>query len=112
MQSWFRSSALVVAWLVGGFAVSGFGQAPNSNSTYQQLRHLVPSGDAVSVQDFKLDRDAAVFTFHSGSFAFYGAVNGKVTGAVFRGNGSLHLVPPTEQEKRSLSLLTREPALD
>jgi hypothetical protein len=85
---------------------------PNSNATYQQLRHLAPSGDAVSVQEFELRRDAAVFTFHSGSFAFYGAVNGKITGAVFRGNGLLHLVPPSDQEKHSLSLLTKQASLD
>lgn len=87
-------------------------KSANSNATYQQLRKLLPGGPNLAVQEFVLKRDAATFTFHSGSFALYGDVNGKVTGAAFRGNGTLHLVPPTEQEKHSLSLLTKQPALD
>ncbi|HEX4312252.1 MAG TPA: M1 family aminopeptidase [Acidobacteriaceae bacterium] len=66
----------------------------------------------MAVQEFQMQRDAAVFTFHSGSFSLYGAVNGRITGAVFRGQGSLHLVPPDDQEKHSLSLLTKAPVLD
>lgn len=87
-------------------------KTPNSNATYQQLRRLLAGGPNLAVQEFVLQRDAATFTFHSGSFAFYGEVNGKITGAVFRGNGSLHLVPPTNEEKHSLSLLTKQPELD
>lgn len=112
MQSRLRSSALAFAFLVSAFATSAFGQAPSSNAIYQQLRHALPSGGAVSVQDFELHRDAAVFTFHSGSLAFYSSVSGKITGAVFHGNGSLHLVPPNNQEKHSISLLTKAPELD
>ena len=85
---------------------------PGANDYYQQLRTLLPTGNAIQVKDFTLTRDAAVFTFHSGSFVLYGAVNGKITGAVFRGIGSLHLVPPTDQERHSLSLLTKEQQLD
>ena len=86
--------------------------APNSNVYYQQLRHLQPSGAMLSVANWTLKRDAAIFTFHSGGFSFYTAVNGKITGAVFHGDGSLHLVPPTPEEKRSISLLTKAPMLD
>jgi Peptidase family M1 domain len=85
---------------------------PNSNATYQQLRRLLPGGPNLAVQEFVLKRDAATFTFHSGSFALYGEVNGKITGAAFRGSGSLHLVPPTGEERHSLSLLTKQPELD
>lgn len=87
-------------------------KSPNSNATYQQLRKLLPGGQSLAVQEFVLKRDAATFTFHSGIFALYGDVNGKITGAAFRGSGSLHLQPPTEEEKHSLSLLTKQPALD
>jgi hypothetical protein len=87
-------------------------KSPNSNATYQQLRRYLPGGPNLAVQEFVLRRDAATFTFHSGSFALYGEVNGKITGAAFRGSGSLHLVPPTDQEKHSLSLLTKQPEID
>lgn len=77
---------------------------PNANSYYQQLRTLLPGGEVVTVQNFELKRDAATFTFKQGSFAFYGEVNGKVTGAVFRGEGHLHVTPPIAAERHSLQL--------
>src|SRR5271154_5244818 len=83
-------------------------RTPNNYPVYTQLRRLLPGGETTEVKEFVLKRDAAVFTFHSGAFAFYGEVNGKITGAVFRGQGSLHLVPPIEQERRSIALLTKE----
>lgn len=78
----------------------------NANPHYQSLRGLQPGEDAIVVSNLELKRDNATFTFHSGSFAFYGEVNGKVTGAVFRGEGHLHLTPPDEQEKHNLQILT------
>lgn len=87
-------------------------RAANSNAYYQQLRGLLPGGEVVAVKDFELKRDAATFTFHSGSFAFYGQVNGKVTGAVFRGDGHLHITPPTGQERHNLSLLMHSEEFD
>ena len=86
--------------------------APDNNPTYQLLRHLLPGGETATVQEFTLKRDAATFTFHSGSFAFYDTVNGRISGAVFRGHGSLHITPPTPEEKRSLNLLTKAAEYD
>lgn len=77
----------------------------NANATYQQLRGLLPGDDVITVKNLELKRDAATFTFSSGSFAFYGPVNGKVTGAVFRGAGHLHITPPTAEERHNLSIL-------
>jgi hypothetical protein len=86
----------------------------NSNARYQKLRQLLPTaqGPVYKVQNLKLKRDGAVFTFQSGSFVLYPAVDGRVTGAVFIGQGSLHLVPPTAEEKHSISMLTKQPFLD
>lgn len=81
-------------------------RAPNANAYYQQLRGLLPGGEVIAVKNLELKRDAATFTFRSGSFAFYGQVNGKVTGAVFKGDGHLHITPPTPEERHNLSLLT------
>lgn len=87
-------------------------RAANSSTSYQQLRSLLPGGEVVTVNDFELKRDAATFTFHAGSFAFYGQVNGKVTGAVFRGEGHLHITPPTAEERHSLSVLMHSEEFD
>lgn len=79
---------------------------------YKQLRGLLPGGDAIAVNNLELRRDAATFTFRRGDFAFYGEVNGKVTGAVFKGDGHLHIVPPTAQERHSLAVFNKTEQFD
>src|SRR5271169_5954374 len=56
---------------------------PNSDPTYQALRNLTLSGEAVSVNNFDLKRDAGTFHLRLGTFCFTAPVQGKVTGAVF-----------------------------
>ena len=85
---------------------------PDTNPAYRQLRNLMPEGNSINVKDLVLKRDAAEFTFHSGSFAFYAPVDGKITGAVFQGQGHLHITPPTAEEKHNLSLLMQTDEFD
>ena len=87
-------------------------RTPNANAYYQQLRSLLPAGEVITIKDFVLKRDAATFTFRSGSVEFYGQVNGKVTGAVFRGEGHLHITPPTAEERHNLSIQTHSEQVD
>ncbi len=82
--------------------------APNSDPTYQQLRNLTLGGEAVSVTNFDLKRDAGTFHLHSGTVCFVTPVQGKVTGAVFVGDGNFVLDPPFDSERKSLKLLTKE----
>jgi hypothetical protein len=77
----------------------------NTNASYQQLRTLLPAGEVITVNNLELHRDAATFTFRHGDIAFCGEVNGKVTGAVFKGEGHFHLKPPTAGERRNLAFL-------
>ncbi len=86
----------------------GIDQSPNSDATYQQLRTISLGAEAVAVNNFTLKRDAATFELNSGTVCFLQTVQGKVTGAVFVGEGRLLLTPPIPSEERSLSLLTRE----
>jgi peptidase M1-like protein len=79
---------------------------PNSDPTYQQLRNIGLTGESFSVNDLDLKKDAATFHLHSGSVCFVPPVQGKVTGAVFVGNGTMTLDPPSDSERRSLKLLT------
>ena len=81
---------------------------PNSDPTYQQLRNLTLGAEAVSVNNFDLKRDAGTFHLHSGTVCFVAPVQGKITGAVFTGDGNFVLDPPQESERRSLKLLTKE----
>ena len=68
------------------------------------MRTLEPGDDVISVQNLELRRDAAVITLRQGSIAFYAKVNGKVTGAVFKGEGHLHLTPPSAEERHNMAI--------
>ena len=83
----------------------------NADATYQQLRQIGLSGEAVSVSNFELKREGGTFTFKNGVFYFVAAVAGKVTGAVFTGEGEFSLAPPAAVERRQLQFLTREAAM-
>jgi hypothetical protein len=82
--------------------------APNSDPTYQQLRSLSLSGDAVSVNGLTLKRDAATFHLRSGTVCFVASVQNRVTGAVFVGDGNMVLEPPIPIERGSLHLLIKK----
>jgi hypothetical protein len=81
---------------------------PNSDFTYQQQRNIGLSSEAFALKDFTLRRDAATFHLRSGTVCFVTPVQGKVTGAVFVGDGNMILDPPLPIERSSLKLLTKE----
>ena len=82
----------------------------NQDPIYQQLRQLGKgddfSGDYATVNNLQLKRDAGNFTLKSGELYFITPVQGRVTAAVFIGDGEFSLTPPTEVEKHSLSIFT------
>jgi Peptidase family M1 domain len=80
----------------------------NSDATYRQLRDLSLGGDAITVANFTLRRDAGIFKFKQGTFVFASPVNGKVTGAVFSGDGEFIMTPPIASEARMISFLTKQ----
>jgi hypothetical protein len=88
-----------------------YGQNPaaagSDHPTYQALRNLGLSSEAVSVNNFELKRDRGTFHLRSGTVCFVAPVNGKVTGAVFSGDGNFVLDPPAT-ERAMLKLLTKE----
>jgi hypothetical protein len=72
------------------------------------LRTIALAGEAVSISNFDLKRDAATFHLRSGTVCFVAPVQGKVTGAVFVGDGNMILEPPLPVERGMLKLLTKE----
>ena len=81
--------------------------APNSDPAYQALRNLTLNQESFNVSNFNLKRDVATFHLLSGTVCFVAPVQGKVTGAVFVGDGNLVLdAPPSERSM--LKLLTKE----
>jgi hypothetical protein len=106
------SFAVLAVLLLSGLPGINAQRSANSNAAYQQLRGLLPGTEVITVNNLELRRDAATFTFRSGSFAFYNEVNGKVTGAVFKGEGHLHITPPTVQERHNLSIVNHSEEFD
>src|SRR5271156_7189654 len=84
----------------------------NANTLYQALRTRTVNGPAFTVKNLSLKRDAGVFTFSDGTFYLYGEVSGAVTGAVFLGNGALHVEPPSAMERRQLKIVMKTEVLD
>ena len=91
------------------------GQKGNQDPIYVSLRQLGKgddfAGNYAVVNNLKLKRDAANFTLKSGELYFITPVEDKVTAAVFIGDGEMSLTPPTDIEKRSLSIFTGEGAI-
>ena len=84
----------------------------NANAIYQALRARIPNGEAFAVNNLVLRRDAGVFTLTSGTVYLYGPVADRVTGAVFIGDGTLHIEPPTDAERRQLKAVMKTDVLD
>jgi hypothetical protein len=101
--------ALCEAILILFVVSAAWGQSGgNSDTNYVALRNLTLGSEAVSVTNFELKRDAGKFRLNLGTVCFAVPVNGRVTGAVFTGDGTFLLTPPTETERKSLKLLTKE----
>ncbi len=87
----------------------------NSDPAYVSLRRQGTAqdfaGEYAQVSNLVLKRDAATFTLQSGELYFLPAVEGRVTGAVFVGEGEMTLTPPVAWEQRSLALYTGEPSI-
>jgi Peptidase family M1 domain len=104
-------SLAVVSLLAASSAIQGQTTptaGPNSYPVYQQLRNIGLGSESVTVSNFDFKRDAATFHLHSGTVCFVAPVNGKVTGAVFVGDGNMILDPPIPIERASLKLLTKK----
>ena len=83
-------------------------QAPsgaNSHPVYVQLRNAAVEAKALQVKDLVLTKDAATFTL-TGTIHLLTPVEGKITGAVFLGQGSMKYVPPVAVERSMLRNLT------
>lgn len=86
-------------------------KAPNANVIYQALRSRAP-GQSFKVKALTLKRDAGELRLNEGVVTLYSEINGRITGAIFQGTGSLHIEPPTAMEKHQLKLILKTEVLD
>lgn len=80
-------------------------------AAYTALRELKLSGECARVTNIRLERDAGVFTLKSGEIYFVAPVEGRITAAVFLGDGEFSMTPPLECERKSLAIFTKTPAI-
>ena len=64
------------------------------------------------MRDGHLDREDIHITLGDGTLAFTEAIDGKITGAFFSGEGEVLILPPNPAERASLALFTRAAVLE
>jgi hypothetical protein len=84
----------------------------NGNAIYQALRVRSASGQSFHLKGVTLKRDAGELQLTDGTVTLYNEVNGRVTGAVFQGQGILHIEPPSVMERHQLKLTMKTEVLD
>jgi len=97
---WFLTFSFLPA---GAFAQDN--PSTKGKELYDQIKAFSLTGGTATVNNLKLDRDRVQMTF-TGTFYFAAPVNGRVTGAVFVGEGQFSgAVPPFDFEKENVKRL-------
>ena len=82
-------------------------QAGPAESLYFQLGSVgLDPSRVFRVRDASIDRSSVHITLDDGTLAFTKDVLGRITGAFFSGEGEILLTPPSDVERRSMSLFT------
>jgi hypothetical protein len=110
--------ALALAAFCPSLVAAGAAQQPNAVAPpppelvgYAALREAKLGGEVVTVSNLALKRDAGTLTLKSGEVYFVAPVAGRVTAAVFVGDGEFALTPPIECEKQALAIYTKAPSI-
>lgn len=69
-------------------------------------------GKVYNVRDAALDREDIHIALEDGTIAFTRSVNGRITGALFDGEGTVLIVPPNQVERHSLGMFTQSAVLN
>jgi hypothetical protein len=97
--------ALVLVGVLAGFLLQ---QPPGeTDAILAQLSKIrLDKKQMYNVRDITIRRDVASISFNRGTIAFLEPVHGKVTGAVFIGNGEIVTIPPDAVEKQQMHQFT------
>jgi len=90
-------------FLIAGLCFPAFAQQSPSDPEYRKLRDAQVS-ESVVVENLVIRRDVGVFTLKRGTVSFGPNVQGRVTGAVFLGEGTFALSPAVSYEQDHLKL--------
>jgi len=98
----------MVVWALSAMASAGEKPADKpAEALYLQLGDVGLDATRVyQVRGAALERSAVHITLEDGTIGFTQDVLGRITGAFFEGDGEVLLTPPSEVERRSMSLFT------
>jgi hypothetical protein len=71
----------------------------------------IDPANTFKIREVNIDRDALHLTLHRGTIVFLTPVLGRITGAVFIGDGEILVIPPSKIEKFQLNKFTNSPVL-
>jgi hypothetical protein len=108
-QNKFRTRILLFFFLatfgVSAVVAQNSGASLSGSEIYNQLKAFSLSGGSAEVSGLVLKRDRATMIFN-GTFYFSAPIGGRVTGAVFIGQGTFQApVPPSDFEKNNVKRL-------
>ena len=112
MRGALGTSILLLAFAAASAGATTGAPGP-ALALYRQLRDpgLDPA-QVYQIRDAALNRGEIHITLNRGTIAFSQSVAGRVTGAVFDGDGEILLVPPNPVERTSLALFVGTPILE
>ena len=100
--------------MIAAFAAfAGVQEPAGADAMLTQLSKIsLDKKQIYSVRDITLTRDVLSISLNRGALAFTEAIDGKVTGAVFLGNGDILAIPPNAAEKQQLFRYTKSALLN
>ena len=112
----WRNFALLASLVVA--SASLFAQTPQAKPEsviplYRSLQGVgLDSQNTFHIREAVLDREDVHLWMNDGTIAFVQAVDGRITGAFFEGDGEVLIRPPDRRERASLGLFTGEGVLE
>lgn len=98
------------------FAACSFGQTTPQGPAaklYSDLSNVgLDQKQVYNVRGAALDREDMHIAIDDGAIAFTESVNGRITGALFEGEGTVLIVPPNQVERHSLGMFTDSAVLN
>src|SRR5580698_4272481 len=104
-------SAIAALFLPAILAAQAVSPLVNTETNYHALRTAAPQ-ETYRVENIELKRDVATITLRTGEITFLAPVLGRVTMAVFSGEGRLQLKPAIPIEEDHLNKLLGHPEVD
>ncbi|PYV08739.1 MAG: hypothetical protein DMG23_12820 [Acidobacteria bacterium] len=92
----------------------GISAAPSEDlvRVYGELRSLQVGEQSAVTENVVWKRDAGTFTFREGRLTFAAPVAGRVLAAVFEGQGTFTLNPPTPIDQHQIARYAKSPKLE